>query len=67
MPSLLTKVKEAIQRENPREVSITHSSFREKATHALVKIIIVSSPSPLPLLYLERRFVSKHNLHLFRV
>ena len=56
---------EDISKENSREVSTTHSSFREKATHPLVRNHCNLFSFPLPLLYLERRFVPKHNSHLF--
>ena len=50
--------------KNPRYVFYnTHPSFRER------ELLILSEKSlqPLPLSYIERRFVPKHNPHLFRV
>ena len=45
----------------------THPSFRERATHPLVRNHCSLFSFALLLLYLERRFVPKHNPHIFRV
>ena len=39
----------------------------ERAIHSQERNLCSSFSSPLPLLYLERRFVPKHNPHIFRV
>ena len=44
-----------------------HPSFRGRATHHLEINHCSLFSFPLPLSYLERRFVPKHNSHLFRV
>ena len=45
----------------------THPPFGERATHSLVRNHYNLFSFPLPLAYLERRFVPKHNPHIFRV
>ena len=42
------------------EVSTTHPPFRERATYPLVRNHCSFFSIPLPLFYIERRFVSKH-------
>ena len=44
-----------------------HPSFRGRATHHLERNHCSLFSFPLPLSYLERRFVPKHNSHLYRV
>ena len=44
-----------------------HPSFRGRATHHLERNHCSLFSFPLPLLYLKRRFVPKHNPHLFKV
>ena len=45
----------------------THPHFREKATHPLVRNHCSLFSFPLSLLYIKKRFVPKHNPHLFKV
>ena len=45
----------------------THPPFRERATHLLVRNHCSPFSFPLPLSYLEKTFVPRHNPHLFRV
>ena len=61
------KSKERLIRENAREVSKTHPPFRERVIHLLVRNHYSLFSFPLPLSYLKRRFVPKHNPHQFRV
>ena len=63
------KSKGGFSKKNPRQVfnNTTHPSFRERATHPLVRNHCSLFSFPLPLSYLEKRFVPKHNSHLFRV
>ena len=58
----------AIQRESPRQVSTSQHTYylRESYLSLSENSLVVSSPSPLSLLYLERRFIPKHNSHLCR-
>ena len=69
IPSLPTNVNEVIQREKTlNRFFTTHTTifFRESYSF-LVKIHYSLFSFPFPLSYLERRFVPKHNSHLFRV
>ena len=52
--------------ENPIDVS-TISTFYKELLILNREILVVSSPSPLPLSYIERRFVPKQNSHPFRL
>ena len=61
------KSKKRLIKENPREVSTKHPPFRERVIHPLVRNHYSLFSFPLPLSYLERRFVPKHNPHQFRV
>ena len=56
------------ERKNPRQVfyNTTHPSFRESYS-SLVRNHCSLFSFPLPLSYIERRFVPKHNSHIFRV
>ena len=57
-----------IQIKNPKQVFTTqhiHLLERERATHPLVRNYCSLFSFPLPLLYFKRRFVHKHNSHLF--
>ena len=54
--------------KSPREVFTTHSTiFYRESYSSLVRNLCSLFSFPLPLSYLERRFVPKHNPHLFRV
>ena len=55
--------------KNPRQVFYnTHTPiFQRESYSSLVRIHCSLFSFPLPLSYLERRFVPKHNPHLFRV
>ena len=56
------------ERKTLDRFSTTHTPiFLRESYSSLVKINYSLFSSPLPLLYLERRFVPKHNLHLLRV
>ena len=62
---------EAIQIEKNLDMFLqhntTHPPFRERATHPLVRNHYSLFSFPLPLSYLERRFVLKHNSHFFKM
>ena len=54
--------------KNPRQVfNNTHTHFWREGYSSLVINHSIIFPFLLPLSYLERRFVPKHNPHLFRV
>ena len=59
--------KESIQKKTLESFLQHIYLVKESYTSLSENSFIVSFPSPLPLLYLERRFVPKHNSHLFRV
>ena len=62
-------VKRPFREENPKQVfynTHTHPSFRDSYS-SLVRNHCSLFSFPLPLSYLERRFVHKYNPHIFRV
>ena len=70
MHTLIThrNCKKAIQREKPQIGFLQHTPIFQKESYPLLVRNHSSLFSiPLPLSYLERRFVPKHNSHLFRV
>ena len=67
IPLLPKKVKWGYLEKNHREVSTIHPPFKERAIHLLVRNHCSLLFFPLLLLFLDRRFVSKYNSHLFRV
>ena len=59
--------KEAIQKKTLERFLQHTYHLRESYSSLSENSLVVSSPFPLSLLYLERRFVLKHNSYLFRV
>ena len=59
--------KRGYSEDNPREVSTTNPPCLRELLILNREIFAVSSLFPLPLLYLERKFVPKYNSHLFRL
>ena len=69
-PHYPQKYERLFKEKNPRQVfyNTTHPSFRERESYSsLVRNHFSLFSFPLPLPYLERSFVPKHNPHLFRV
>ena len=62
-PNYQQNCKETIQKKG----FYNTPTLLERATHPQEKNPCSLFSSPLPLLYLERRFVPKHNSHLFRM
>ena len=62
-------MQEAIQREKPQIVVLQHNTpiFQRESYSSLVRNHCSLFSFPLPLSYLERRFVLKHNPHIFKV
>ena len=71
IPSLPTNVKEVIQRKKKKTLnrfSTTHTPiFQRESYSSLVRNPCSPFSFPLSLSYRERRFVPKHNLHIFKV
>ena len=59
--------KEAIQKKTLERGSYNTHHFRESYSSSRENSFVVSSPFSFTLLYIERRFLPKHNPHLFRV
>ena len=59
--------KETIQKKTLERGFYNTHNFRESYSFSRENSFVVFSPVPLPLLFLESRFVPKHNSHLFRV
>ena len=60
-------IRKLFKRKAQRDFYNTPTFQRKSYSSLSENSFVVSSFSPLPLLYIERRFVLKYNSHLFRV